>query len=97
MELTTNARGWHVRRTAPKPTTEAAERFAALCREQDAPEGFDKPCLIFTGDVFRVSEGETVRPRRFAMRLRGVEPPKGAKFTVCCKTPGCVRHIKVKE
>lgn len=96
-DLTTNARGWKVRRTAPRPATDAAERFAALCYEQDAPEGFTKPCLIFTGDVFRVGDAETVRPRRFAMRMRGIEPPKGAKFTVQCKTPRCVRHIAVKE
>jgi hypothetical protein len=91
-----NRDGLNVKRQAPRETTDAPSRFAALLVERPAPAGFNKPCQIFSGEVFRVGD-ETVRPRRYAMSLRGIVPPMGAKFITLCKTPGCVRHIEVKE
>lgn len=95
-EFQYNRDGLNVKRQSPRETTDAPLRFAALLLEQSAPVGFSEPCQIFTGEVFR-AENETVRPRRYALSLRGIVPPIGAKFVTLCKIPGCVQHIAVKE
>lgn len=99
-EFKFNRDGFNVKRQVPRETIPAAERFAALLIEQPAPTGcgrtFAEPCRIFPGEVFRIGE-ETVRPRRYALSLRGINAPAGAKFITLCKIPGCVQHIAVKE
>lgn len=95
-EFQYNRDGLNVKCQSPRETTDAPQRFANLLIEQDAPAGFNKPCQIFSGEVFRIGD-KTVRPRRYALSLRGIVPPIGAKFVTLCKTPGCVRHIAVKE
>lgn len=95
-EFQFNRDGFNVKRQALKPITDAATRFAALLVEQPAPIGFAQPCQVFQGENFNDGE-RIVKPRRFALRLRGIEPPLGARFTVLCKTPGCVRHVEVKS
>lgn len=81
-----------MKETKPKPITDAAIRFAALLVEQEAPPGFRQPCQIFQGESFNDGQ-QIMKPRRFALSLRGINPPKGAKLRVLCKTPGCVRHV----
>lgn len=95
-EFQFNRDGLTVKRQAPREVIDAPARFALLLTEQAAPAGFSEPCQIFSGEVFRADNG-TVRPRRFALSLRGIEAPPGARFTVKCKTPGCVRHVEVKQ
>ena len=95
-EFQLNRDGHNCKRQALRETTDAPTRFARMLIEQPAPVGFPEPCQIFSGDVFRADDG-TVRPRRYALSLRGIEAPKGAKFVTLCKIPGCVRHIEVKE
>lgn len=97
-EFQYNRDGHNVKRQAPRETIDAPTRFAALLLEQAAPVGFSEPCQLFIGNggTFRIGD-ETIRPRRYALSLRGIEVPQGAKFITLCKTPGCVRHIEVKE
>jgi hypothetical protein len=95
-EFQYNRDGLNVKRQAPRETIPPDQRFADMLVEQPAPAGFNKPCQIFNGEVFRIGD-ETVRPRRYALSLRGIVPPKGAKFVTLCKVPGCMRHIEVKE
>lgn len=95
MEFTTNTSGHTVKVTKPKPITDAATRFAALLVERESPEGFRDPCQVFEGENFNDGQ-QIVKPRRFALSLRGINPPRGARFIVRCKTPGCVRHLEVK-
>lgn len=95
MELITNNQGLIVKAIKPKATMDAADRFAALLEEQQQPEGFRKPCKIWQGsDKFRVDEATVTTPRTFALKLRGVVMPKGARVRILCKVVGCCEHIE---
>jgi hypothetical protein len=96
-EFRINRDGFTVKNQAPRTVTDANERFRALLREQDAPEGLRDPCQIFEGVNFNAGDGRIVKPRRFAIEMRGQIVPMGAKFRILCKVPGCVRHVEVKS
>lgn len=93
MQFTTNQAGHTVKVTAPKTMTDAPLRFAARLIERQQPEGFSGPCQVFQGTVFRVSESEIIKPARYALRLRGIEPSSGTRLKPQCQTPNCVAHL----
>lgn len=101
MQLSTNAAGLVVKVTALKPVTDAAERFAARCIEED--HGYSSPCLIWQGSVnFNLGadlSGETriVNFKRAAFEIAGQSLSGYTRFKPLCKTPRCCRldHISV--
>jgi len=100
-ELTTNVAGFVVKLTAPKPVTDAAERFAARCIEQD--HGYSSPCLIWQGSVnFNLGaelagEARIVNFRRAAFEIACQSLNGYTRFKSLCKTPRCCRldHMSV--
>jgi hypothetical protein len=88
-QFTRNKAGFRVKRTAPKPTTEARERFLRHVESRDC--GQDTPCRIWTGSVrFRVSDDWVTTPRRFLLAEAGVTFPPGVRVRAFCRTPRCV-------
>ena len=97
-EFTTNRANHVVKVTAPRPTTPAAVRFAAMLSEQEAPGGFKTPCRIWQGcKNFKDDSGNDVSPRHYVLRMRGVAVARGAKVIILCKVAECCEHIRLKE
>lgn len=100
-QLTTNAEGFTVKVTAPKPVTDAAERFNARCIEED--HGYSSPCLVWQGSVnFNLGadlsgNARIVNFRRAAFEIAGRMLSGYTRFNSLCKTPRCCRldHISV--
>lgn len=89
MEFTTNNQGFIVKVTAPKPVTEATERFLLHIETRDC--GQDTPCRIWLGSGrFRVDETTVTTPRRFLLSVAGVEVPSNSRIKALCGTPRCV-------
>ncbi len=94
----TNRAGLTVRvDVAPKPITDAAERFAALLVERD--NGYTSPCRIWNGSSlnFNMGDGRIVNYKRAAIELAGGVLVRGARLKEPCGTPGCIEHLRQIE
>jgi len=97
-----NRDGFKCRTTASKPVTDAAERFAARCIEEE--RGYSSPCLIWQGSVnFSLGadlSGKTriVNFKRAAFEIAGQSLSGYTRFKSLCKTLRCCRldHMQAK-
>jgi hypothetical protein len=88
-QFKTNTAGHRVKITAPKPTTEATERFLRHVVTHDGQ--MPTPCRVWVGSArFRVSDELVMTPRRFVLLIAGFELERGVKYKAICGTPGCV-------
>lgn len=88
-DLVYNRHNHLARKSAPKPTAEATERFLRHMVTQEGP--LPTPCRIWLGSArFRVSEELVMTPRRFVLLIAGFELEPGVKYKAVCGTPGCV-------
>jgi hypothetical protein len=87
-QFTTNHDGFTVKVVAPKPTTDAAERFL---RHVQTIEIDGEQHRIWTGSPrFRVSDDLVMTPRRFVLLLVGDDLMPGIRYKAMCRVPKCI-------